>query len=405
VRGSVDKIEVLLLAMGAVCCAFCCLAEEPGTAWRRHVIDDSSRGADGVKLADLNNDGLMEITTGWEQGGVTRVYFHPGYNRAAQRWPAVTVGKTPSVEDAVFIDLDSDDVLEVVACCQGRCRSIFVHRASKSYGHWEQHVLPASRDKMAWMFAMPMQVDGRCGPDLLAAGKGPQAAIGWFESPEDPRALEKYRWHRLATVGWVMSIIVEDMDGDDDADIVFSDRKGRLSGCRWLENPGPGRASSKWTEHLIGGRGREVMFMTLADLDGDGLKDAVAAVKPAEVLWFRRLDESGRSWMPQEIPYPENTGSAKAVAVGDLNLDGKAELVLSCEHAPAPRSGVVWMSPADDPADPWHRGRISGPEGEKFDRIELIDIDGDGDLDVLTCEEARNLGVFWYENPALPLKD
>jgi hypothetical protein len=45
---------------------------------------------------------------------------------------------------------------------------------------------------------------------------------------------------------------------------------------------------------------------------------------------------------------------------------------------------------------------VSGPAGIKFDRIELCDIDGDGDLDVLTCEERhmkRGLGVFWYENP------
>jgi hypothetical protein len=43
---------------------------------------------------------------------------------------------------------------------------------------------------------------------------------------------------------------------------------------------------------------------------------------------------------------------------------------------------------------------ISGPLGIKFDLVKLIDLDGDGDLDVLTCEESENLGVIWYENPA-----
>ena len=27
-------------------------------------------------------------------------------------------------------------------------------------------------------------------------------------------------------------------------------------------------------------------------------------------------------------------------------------------------------------------------------------LDADGDLDVLTCEERKNLGVIWYENPS-----
>ena len=29
----------------------------------------------------------------------------------------------------------------------------------------------------------------------------------------------------------------------------------------------------------------------------------------------------------------------------------------------------------------------------------LADLDGDGDLDAITCEEVDNLGVFWFENP------
>ena len=43
---------------------------------------------------------------------------------------------------------------------------------------------------------------------------------------------------------------------------------------------------------------------------------------------------------------------------------------------------------------------ISGTaEGVKFDRIHIMDVDSDGDLDVITCEERDNLGVIWYENP------
>ena len=42
---------------------------------------------------------------------------------------------------------------------------------------------------------------------------------------------------------------------------------------------------------------------------------------------------------------------------------------------------------------------ISGAAGTKFDRMELVDLDDDGDLDVITCEESESLGVIWYENP------
>ena len=63
--------------------------------------------------------------------------------------------------------------------------------------------------------------------------------------------------------------------------------------------------------------------------------------------------------------------------------------------------GVTWL--ARD-GDTWNAHPISAP-GSKFDRMELLDLDADGDLDVITCEEnagpdSRGLGLVWFENPS-----
>jgi len=52
--------------------------------WTRHTIDDTSQGADGVKLGDLNGDGKLDLVTGWEEGGEVRVYLNPGPARSLQ---------------------------------------------------------------------------------------------------------------------------------------------------------------------------------------------------------------------------------------------------------------------------------------------------------------------------------
>jgi len=382
------------------------VAQGRGNPWNLHIIDGSSRGADGVRLADVNSDGLMDITTGWEEGGVTKVYLHPGHARAKENWPSVMVGETPKVEDAVFADLDGDGAMDVVSSCEGGEKTIYFHWAPGKPGDylkndcWKQEPLAASKKKQMWMYAAPAQLDGKNGIDLVVGSKGKKKAaqLGWFESPADPRISKDWKWHPLEDIGWIMSIVAEDMDGDGDADILITDRKGETQSCRWLENPGPGAAQKKpWPSHLVGGKDREVMFLVLADYDGDGLKDVLTCAKEKEVLWFRRLDKTGKAWEEKGILYPENTGRAKAVAAGDIDLDGKIDLIVDCESANPPLSGMVWMSGADSK---WHE--VSGPDGIKYDRIELIDLDGDGDLDAMSCEERHNkggLGVFWYENP------
>ncbi len=50
-------------------------------------------------------------------------------------------------------------------------------------------------------------------------------------------------------------------------------------------------------------------------------------------------------------------------------------------------------------ASGWVDHAISDARGRKFDRVEMLDVDGDVDLDVIPCEEVHDFGVFWYENP------
>ncbi len=383
-------------------------AGQGGGPWKRHVIDASSKGADGVRLADVNGDGLADIVTGWEEGGVVRVYLHPGRERVRQPWPTVTVGRVDSPEDAVFVDLDGDGAIDVVSSCEGRNNRMYVHWAPKNPDEylledaWKTETLPGADGRARWMFALPMRLGGRGLVDLAAGAKDKGAQIGWFESPENPRRLGEWRWHPLYDAGWVMSLVAADMDGDGHLDILASDRYGPRQGTLWLRNPGPGEAQRRrWEEVRIGASGEQVMFLTTADLDGDGLTDVLTAAKPRRIFVHRRLDASGRAWKTHEIALPDTAGTAKAVAVGDIDLDGKLDLVFTCEQAMAPLSGVMWMSYRESVFERgWQAHDISGPEGVKYDLVQLVDLDGDGDLDVLTCEESENLGVVWYENPA-----
>ncbi len=379
---------------------------ESESPWIRHTIDDSSRGADGVRLADVNGDGLLDIATGWEEGGLIRMYLNPGRSKVKQKWPAVTVGKVGSPEDAVFVDLDGDGAVDVVSCCEGRVKSMYVHWSPKDPakrldpGSWKTHVIPVTKGAKSWMFCVPMEVDGKNGIDLIAGAKGGNAEIGWLESPRNPRDLAGWKWHPIRKAGWIMSLYCIDMDGDGDLDILVSDRKGSARSCFWLENPGRSTVQTgSWKEHYVGGRDREVMFIVPSDLDGDGLFDVLAAIAGHELMYWRRVSKDGLTWESSSIQLPAAAGNGKAVNVGDVNLHGKPDIVFTCEGA-GKKSGVMWMSYRKSATDArWDAHDISGPEGTKYDLVQLLDLDADGDLDALTCEEKENLGVIWYENP------
>ena len=283
-----------------------------GEPWTRHTIDDSSRGADGVRLADVNGDGLLDIATGWEEGGVIRAYLNAGAEKAKARWPAVTVGKVKSAEDAVFADLDGDGAVDVVSSCEGGTRTMFVHWAPKDAARyldeaaWKTAPIPVTEKQQAWMFCLPMQVGGERGIDLIVASKGSGASIGWLQSPEDPRDLAAWKYHRLYNAGWIMSLQAHDIDGDGDLDVLVSDRKGSSRGVLWLENPGAAAAQTgeKWPIHRVGGEDREVMFLTTLDLGGDGRRDIACAVRGRGMTFFISPEVPTEKWKTHEIAMP-----------------------------------------------------------------------------------------------------
>jgi hypothetical protein len=403
-RALIAATTVLLWLVSAIPAA-----AEP---WRRHVIDNSARGADGVRLADINRDGLDDIVTPWEEGGRIRLYLNPGPKGAKKRWPAVTVGEVRSPEDAVLVDLDSDGALDVISSCEGKTRSMFVHWAPKDRSKlldptaWKTEPLPATVARQQWMFAAPAQIDGRNALDLFAGGKGAKAAVVWLEAPAKARDLSAWRLHTLASAGWIMSLVPHDLDADGDLDVIVSDRKGPNRSVYWLQNPGRDRAVQLdgWRRHEIGGSGEEVMFLTVADLDRDGATDIVTATRTGKIHYFRRRPGKATNavkWDDHIIKSPFGITGGKAVHAADIDLDGRLDLVHTAETGrDRGKPGVCWLRYEKSPTESaWKAHDISGPEGSKFDLVATRDLDGDGDLDVIACEERSNLGVIWYENP------
>ena len=388
--------------------------KEASNSWTRHTIDNTSLGADGARSMDVNGDGLQDIVAGWEQGGVSRLYLMNREENQKPSWTIVEAGPAPSVEDALLVDVDRDGFVDVISSTEGKNKEVVIHWGPsdpKNYNDsklWKTETL--FEDGSMWMFAIAMDIDGKHGLDIVVGGKGPDAKIGWLQSPADSRALEAWNFHPINPAGWTMSLIAKDMDNDGDEDILLSDRKSKDSGIRWLENPGKESKAltAPWENHWIAQHIDEAMLIDTVDFDQDGIEEIVVPYyidQEGHISTFQTKDR--KNWKELSIQYPPNMGRAKALSAGDINLDGQTDLVLSTEHADDGKSGVVWLEYQENWDNPdWTTHDVSGPEGIKFDLNLLLDVDADGDLDIVNTEEANNasggkrgLGLIWYENP------
>lgn len=389
--------------LGAI--TFLVTASQAAETWSRHTIDPSDqeagkKGADGVRIGDINGDGLPDIVTGWEEGDAIRVCLNPGPEACREIWPGITAGRSRNTEDAVFGDLDGDGRLDVISSSEGGTRTVFVHWAPGNDEEladealWETVAFPSTEKQQHWMFCLPYDVDHDGDTDLFLGSKNKNGSISWLENPGNTiaRDVEKWCLHRITDAAWIMTLKVLPSAGNDY--LLASDRKGSNSGIYLIpllnDSPFFGKA------RLIAASGEEVMFLDVARLDDDDHLDIVASIKPNQTRIFYQPESILAPWVSSSDldPYSQDHyGNAKAVKVGDLSGDNIPDFVITCEQANGRKRGAFISNVFSEITE------VSGPKGAKFDRIELLDLDADGDLDIVTCEENDQLGVFWYENP------
>ncbi len=371
-----------------------------------HIIDNTSFGSDGTKIGDMNGDGFEDIVCGWEQGNVARLYINP-YPEAT--WEYIEV-PAPDVEDAFMLDLDNDGFQDLVTFSEGDHQRITFHWApGMNYLEepWISQDVPCTVGLTQWMFGRAMDIDGKYGLDIVVAAKNHGAMVGWLESPADPRIMDDWKLHLITPASWVMSVEIVDVNHDGREDIVISDRNGNTNGVKWLENPGGDSAIfHPWSTHLIGMSDHDPMFLDIKEMPATKMLHIWVPDIKSQLFHFTQSDSTGHSWVVEVMPFPNGSGRVgKSATLGDLNGDGFDDLVTTYDGAKE-KSGVMW-SLRDTLTDTWQHFDISGKPGNKFDFAYLLDLDRDGDLDILTSEENNNsktvpgLGVIWYENPKI----
>jgi len=268
---------------------------------------------------------------------------------------------TYRINDIQIGDFNSDNLPDIWTSGRGAGENAY-QMVWYQNPSWERHEIAAGDYK----YGNLGDLDGDGDLDIVADQF-------WFENTGYP---EQKDWPKHA-LGFTLEpdlMLIGDLNQDGRLDIVFN-TKNELY---WL--PGPNDPQDEWISYLVG-KARVLTGSTLADLDLDGDLD---------IIW-------GNTWVenppePTTVPWPMHTIDESWVtearsAVGDLNGDGRPDIVLSGEES---RMGVAWYAgPADSKTEQWVRQDIVREEYVGVHSLQVADFDLDGDLDIFAAEMHR----------------
>ena len=183
------------------------------------------------------------------------------------------------------------------------------------------------------------------------------------------------------------SVYAIDIDGDGDVDILSgSASDGKVA---WYENTdGQG---SFGPQRIITTNTIFTEFVYSSDIDGDGDMDVLSASKADnKIAWYENTDGLG-NFSSQKI-ITTNADGAKYVFAVDIDGDGDSDVL----SASAFDNKIAWYENTDGQGNFGSQQIISTTtEFAKF--VYSADLDNDGDTDVLAAAFGENK-VTWFEN-------
>ncbi len=360
-------------------------------------------GAHSVVTADLNLDGKLDVISAGRESG--RVLWHENDGGTFPQFIQHEVGIVQGVYMVVAADLDRDGDADIVATAVGELMPSGAEQSNGAVGAlvWFQnnlrndgtftpHTIVGSLPYAVAVHAADLDGDGDL--DLLSGARDGNR-VAWYENigGQPPAFIER----EITTNAMaVVSVGAGDLDGDGDLDVFSASEDDNK--IAWYLNDG--NRPPNFIEagaHTPGAPPPNLDYakgVTAADLDGDGDLDlAYVGEDNNEVGWLENLGGSPPTFAAHVIGYDILHG--KMIVAEDIDGDGDADLLVASSG-----DNKITQYVNNGGTPPTFTPLVVTTSAVGARAVHAADLDGDGDLDILSASRDDNR-IVWYPNRKL----
>ncbi|MGR3318272.1 MAG: FG-GAP-like repeat-containing protein [Candidatus Anammoxibacter sp.] len=236
------------------------------------------------------------------------------------------------------------------------------------------------------ILAFPADVDGDGDMDVLS-GINNGNGIVWHENDGAVNPSFTQGGTITSSVLNLQSLYAADVDGDGDMDVLSASADDNK--IAWFENDGA--ANPSFTAHTISTSVNGVISVFAADVDGDGDMDVLSASNSDDkITWYENDGAANPSFTARTIT--TDADGAESVFAADIDGDGDMDVL----SASANDNKVAWYK-----NNTIHRSALFPETGtittstDSGTTLFVVDIDGDGDMDILSPDDSK---IVWFEN-------